>query len=81
MFTKRSFDYETTGERNISCTLVATDNIHNSTANIVVHVQDINDNTPQFENPKYEMKINETVAIDTVLLTVSMYTTYIFNQN
>ena len=65
-----SLDYET--KMNYSFLVVASDGQLNSTASVLVNVENFNDNAPLFENSSYTGSVRENLPINTSVLTVSM---------
>ncbi|KAM9857018.1 protocadherin-23 [Aulostomus maculatus] len=65
----RALDYEE--QKEYSVTIVASDSLHQTTGEVKVQVQDVNDNAPVFSHVSYQVELSELVPADTFVLTVS----------
>ena len=67
---KTSLDYETTSTHTF--TLACSDGLHTATTTVTVDVLPVNDNSPEFEQEKYEFSVNrgDPVPSDTIIGTV-----------
>ncbi|PIC54303.1 hypothetical protein B9Z55_003605 [Caenorhabditis nigoni] len=69
IFVKEPLDFESSDQYHLI--LIASDGRHNATTNVYIHIEDVNDNAPQFEQQKYATTvIEEDVDVPKVLFNV-----------
>uniref|UniRef100_A0A1I7UMB3 Cadherin domain protein n=1 Tax=Caenorhabditis tropicalis TaxID=1561998 RepID=A0A1I7UMB3_9PELO len=69
IFVKEPLDFEASDQYHLI--LIASDGRHNATTNVYIHIEDVNDNAPQFEQQKYATTvIEEDVDVPKVLFNV-----------
>ncbi|CAL2028181.1 unnamed protein product [Caenorhabditis brenneri] len=69
IFVKEPLDFESADQYHLI--LIASDGRHNATTNVYIHIEDVNDNAPQFEQQKYATTvIEEDVDVPKVLFNV-----------
>ena len=69
IFVKEPLDFESSDQYHLI--LIASDGRHNATTNVYIHIEDVNDNAPQFEQLKYATTvIEEDVDVPKVLFNV-----------
>ncbi|KRZ52554.1 Protein dachsous [Trichinella nativa] len=45
--------------------------VENSTTNVIIHVEDVNDNAPVFSHPEYHISVNESMPVGSVIMKLS----------
>uniref|UniRef100_A0A1I7SAF6 Cadherin domain-containing protein n=1 Tax=Bursaphelenchus xylophilus TaxID=6326 RepID=A0A1I7SAF6_BURXY len=74
IFVKNMLDYET--KKDYYMIMTVTDGVHNSSINVTVNVEDVNDNPPVFEKEAYEVTIEEeNTHVPVVLFKVKAFDT------
>lgn len=69
IFVKEPLDFETADQYHLM--LIASDGRHNATTNVYIHIEDVNDNAPMFEQQKYATTVvEEDVDVPKVLFNV-----------
>ncbi|CAB3408176.1 unnamed protein product [Caenorhabditis bovis] len=69
IFVKEMLDFEHTDQYHL--VLIASDGRHNATTNVFIHIEDVNDNAPMFEQQKYATTVvEEDVDVPRVLFNV-----------
>ncbi|KRY34790.1 Protein dachsous [Trichinella spiralis] len=45
--------------------------VENSTTNVIIYVEDVNDNAPVFSHPEYHISVNESMPVGSVIMKLS----------